>query len=178
MKLDGRGLPVKIVNHGIDVDDTGMLRSTVKDEKTVGVEWIYRMPLVRESHLCIFVYEYVQRILARFHKDDGQHLGWGKDPFPFILKPGSNELMRNEELLPKVLGCKDYKIQRNYFNELKPWLNKQGISYVDLLEEMKRHKGRYYPVNGEVHFNPAGHRFTAEQIRYSLNQKKLGGSGI
>ena len=72
--------------------------------------------------------------------------------------------------LPKVLGSNKFCIQRNYFAELKPKLDAMEVAYLDMLEKMTSIPGRYYPRNGEVHFNPEGHRFTAEQIVQFLDR--------
>lgn len=38
---------------------------------------------------------------------------------------------------------------------------------------MKVAIGEYYPKNGEVHFNPNGHFFAAEQISEYLNESGI-----
>ncbi len=35
-QVDKRGLPIKVINEDIYVDEHGIIRSKVKDEKTVG----------------------------------------------------------------------------------------------------------------------------------------------
>lgn len=71
-----------------------------------------------------------------------------------------------------VLG-KEFPIKRDYFAEINPRLDKLGIRYLDLLDRMKASGGRYYPKNGEVHFNPQGHLFAAEQLADYLDKEGL-----
>lgn len=87
----------------------------------------------------------------------------------------------DEAFLPKVFGLEKERMLINQgklkpnpriFEDLKPWLRKHKIPYVDLLEEMKRQKGEYYPAVGEVHFSPEGNRFAAALIAKKL--KELG----
>ena len=75
------------------------------------------------------------------------------------------------ELFEKLFGNKDQKIRRNFFDEIKPELDEAGIKYIDLLEAMKSTPGRYFPRNGEVHCNAAGHKFTAEAIKHYLDDE-------
>jgi hypothetical protein len=71
-----------------------------------------------------------------------------------------------EVFLKKVLGSGKFKIQRDYFEELEPVLEQKNIEYLNLLSLMRSHpEGRYYPRNGEVHFNPNGHKFTANELK-------------
>lgn len=193
IKKDQAGLPKRIINPDLYVDDFGRLRSKNEDEKTVGVGPIYKIPILRESHFAVWV----SRRINRMSKGN---CGWGKDPFPFILKSTSDpEMLVQEQLflkivkgmadiskankagflilmipinfqvdpdfLPKVLGNNSFSVKRNYFSELKPKLEALDIKYFDLLEGMQVKPGHYYPSNGEVHFNPNGHRFVAESIK-------------
>lgn len=201
--MDAQGLPNKISNPDIYVDENGIIRSKIKDEKTVGYSLIYRIPVLRESHLFILLTGRLEKIISNFrHKDN---LGWGVDPFPFILKSMSDEKMLKQEgnfkklvkgmslvaqehgarylllmipvnfqvdtnLLGKVMGSNKFDIKRNYFEELKPWLENNNIEYLDLLKAMETQKGKYYPKNGEVHFNPEGHKFTAKELKLKLDE--------
>lgn len=199
-KVDSRGLPVNISNPKIYIDQNGMIRSRIDDEKTVGQAGIYRLPILRESHLAIFLYNRIPNLLTLGNRSR-EIPGWGGDPFPYILKSKSDERMVHDEerfkklvkgmadvssehhveflllmipvnfqvdpqLLPTVVNSSKFKIQRDYFEELKPWLNQNHIAFLDLLEAMKSYpEKRYFPLNAEVHFNPNGHKFTAEQLR-------------
>ncbi len=204
-KKDQRGLPLQVSNPAIYVDGEGIIRSKNEDNKTVGSEGIYRVPLLRESHFCVFLYNHWEKMCS-YLQNQKHHTWWGEDPFPFILKKQSDAVMLKEEerfkdlvkgmaevagenhaqflllmipinfqvdpnFLKQVLGSDKFKIERNYFDELKPWLKKNNIQSLDLLPLMKgQPKERFFPKNGEVHFNPHGHRFTAEQLFISLKQ--------
>lgn len=79
------------------------------------------------------------------------------------------------EFLSTVLGSSDpdFFIRRNYFEELKPRLNAAGVLHLDLLERMKAQPGKYFPRNGEVHFNPQGCTFTARCLKKFLDNHNL-----
>jgi lysophospholipase L1-like esterase len=76
-----------------------------------------------------------------------------------------------EEFLKKVLGSSKFDIQRDYFEELEPILEQKNIEYLNLLSLMRsRPEGKYYPRNGEVHFNPNGHKFTGNELKKKLDE--------
>ncbi|MBI5056262.1 MAG: SGNH/GDSL hydrolase family protein [Nitrospirae bacterium] len=75
---------------------------------------------------------------------------------PFYFK----ELDENKEILNGTFG-----IRRDFFRELSEYLESNNIRYINLLNEMKKHpEDRYFPKNGEMHFNIKGHEFTANII--------------
>jgi lysophospholipase L1-like esterase len=82
--VDKRGLPVKLVDPEIYIDDLGRIHSRVRDEKTVGQEGVYRIPLFRQSHLFILLNRAVQR-LVRIGAGRKASGGWGTAPFDAIL---------------------------------------------------------------------------------------------
>lgn len=203
-KLDKRGLPTKIVNSKIHVDEDGIIRSAQKDQKTAGVTGIYRIPILRESHFLVFLCDRLEGLLSK-SKTDVRHRGWGEDPFPFIFKETNDAEMTYQEgrfkkvvlgmaeaaqknnsnflvlmipinfqvdeaFLSSVLGSDKFSIKRNYFEELKPWLEENNIRHLDLLKAMKASGEHYFPLNGEVHFNPQGHGFAAKKIRIELDR--------
>lgn len=108
-KLDERGLPTEIVNNDIFVDKDGTLRSKNNDEKTVGLKRVYRIPLLRESHLFVLLWDRIGRVLNPGQKIVRVNAGWGRDPFPYILKACSSEEMKDGEKVFNeiVLGMKD-----------------------------------------------------------------------
>jgi lysophospholipase L1-like esterase len=90
-------------------------------------------------------------------------------PFNFQVDP--------DAFLPKVFPQLARKIQRgrlaierNYFEDLKPKLAASGIEYLDVLELMQTTEGRFYPRNGEVHFNPKGHELVATHLFRKLTR--------
>ena len=85
IEQDVRGLPTRIVSDSIWVDDLGRIRSKVKDSKTVGTAFIYRVPILRESHLLVLLNHKINVLL-----DQLSHVGspeiqtgwWGRIRFP------------------------------------------------------------------------------------------------
>jgi len=204
---DKNGLPTKIINNSIYIDKFGRIRSKVKDNKTVGVEFVYKIPIIRESHLAIFFARIIETMTKKFEKQYANN-GWGENPFEFILEEKSNEENSKREklfqklvkgmnsvaaenqakflllmitinfqvdnsLLPKVIGNNNYSVKRNYFEEIKPILKENKIYYLDLLEEMRQNPSKYFPDNGEVHFNSKGHEFTANMLKETIDRMNL-----
>jgi lysophospholipase L1-like esterase len=71
-----------------------------------------------------------------------------------------------EERFKAVYGIDE--VRRNYFEELKPLLDREGIAYLDLFDKMKAKPGPYFFENGNVHLNPVGNRFVAENLHQRL----------
>ena len=199
-ELDAAALPRKVIDPDLWVDEFGRLRSRVRDSRTVGHEWVFRVPLLRESHSLILA----NRAVLRMLDDTYSNNGWGESPFPFVLAAETPASLRDREerffrligglhreaaardarfvllmipvnfqvdprLLPQVLGSRKFSIARNYFDEIKPRLQSLGIEFADLLQPMQEHSNeRFFPQNGEVHFNPAGHAFAAQVLRQHL----------
>jgi len=207
VELDRHGLPVRIVNPDIYIDKSGRIRSKVKDSKTVGQEFIYRIPLLRESHFFILFNRAMQKLYRISTGSNVRNNGWGDTSFDPILKTslskkhqgkdklflnlvnGIREVAKNngaeflllmipvnfqvepEEFLKKVMGSDKFDIQRDYFKELEPILEQDNIEYLNLLTLMRDHpEGKYYPRNGEVHFSPNGHKFTANELKKKLDE--------
>ena len=209
MELDNRELPIRINNPDVYADKFGRLRSRVKDSKTVGTEFVYRIPLFRESHMCILFNRVINKIIRNnsVRKESIVNNGWGDNPFELILNPklsednrgkdvlflklidGINEVAENSdakflilmipinfqvepnEFFHKVLGSNDFEIKRDYFKELEPLLEHRNIEYINLLSLMKSNPNqKYYPRNGEVHFNPNGHKFTSNALKNKLDE--------
>lgn len=63
--------------------------------------------------------------------------------------------------------------QRDFFMELEPWLREEHIPHLNLLRAMQATPGNYFPANGEVHFNPKGHEFAANQLAQMLINEHL-----
>jgi len=173
----------------------------------VGQEFVYRIPLFRESHFFILLNRAPQMLYKISTGTKVIDNGWGNDPFNRILKPslsqehqakdvlflklvnGMRELANHngarflllmipvnfqvepEEFLKKVLRSSKFDIQRDYFEELEPILEQKNIEYLNLLSLMRSHpEGKYYPRSGEVHFNPNGHKFTANELKKKLDE--------
>lgn len=226
--VNAEGLPTKIVDSNTYVDDFGRVRSRLKDNKTVGGELIYRIPLLRESHFFVAIEVMGERLIKKMLYPDmveGYSMVWyphifGKDiakklgkqpsisdldkrqsafekiisgmdavskehnakfltlmiPFNFQVDPGFLKRIIHD---PKELSAlKEGKvgITGDFYRELGATLDKRGINYLNLKELMSadKSKKRFFPTNGEVHFNPEGCKFAAEQIAdYLVSQKML-----
>ncbi|MBS0220194.1 MAG: hypothetical protein JSR91_05570 [Proteobacteria bacterium] len=69
-----------------------------------------------------------------------------------------------------TLPAKFQKADSVYYTRLVKLLQPMGIPAIDIESAMKRStQGPFFPANGEVHFNPKGHQFTAERIFAFLN---------
>lgn len=234
MGRDKKGLPIKIHDKDLYIDETGRIRSKKSDNKTVGSEFIYRIPVLRESQLLILlskkfeyykekvamrlrnrrnlslpppgasvywypqvfgasaekVYEkYNSTYLQRRSEFDQKELLFKKllegmrdltrengikfavlmIPFNFQVEPGY--FLHKVFALPdeqKAIKNGEILIEENYFDRIEEGLEKKGIKCLDLLGPMRRANGKYYPRNGEVHFNPDGHIFVAEAIKWFI----------
>ena len=103
--LNAQGLPERIENPDIYIDSLGRIRSKVPDAKTVGVNRVYRIPFLRESHLLVFLALRFDDIIWRISKREDF---WGNDPFPFILKKKNDSVndQQQELFLRLVKGMK------------------------------------------------------------------------
>jgi len=79
--LDEAALPTRISDPNIWVDEYGRARSRTDDWKTVGHEWMFGVPVLRESHLLILL----NRALLRLADTSFRNNGWGDEPFAMIL---------------------------------------------------------------------------------------------
>jgi len=70
-------------------------------------------------------------------------------------------------MVPQASSLK-LSVKRNFFEEAAPRLRNLGIDSIDLLAELKGQNGRFYPENGEVHFNAAGARAAGLAIAKKL----------
>lgn len=78
--------------------------------------------------------------------------------FALILIPLPHEV--NPAYIPQGVS-----MQRSYYDSLIPWLEGQGIAYLDLPSAMRADPGPYYPDPlTDFHMTPAGNAFTAGQL--------------
>ena len=96
--LDEMGLPRKVRVDAVTVDGAGRLRSTRKNATTVGTEGIYRVPLLRESHLAVGLGRLFDHIVTRRSK-----LAWSWDIYsaPFITRWSNSSRMSQDEIVFK-----------------------------------------------------------------------------
>lgn len=78
-------------------------------------------------------------------------------PINFMVEP---------EKLDRVLPGSRFRGRESvYYARLERLLAAKGIRVLNIESEMKRAgPGPYFPANGEVHFNPRGHAFTAGKL--------------
>lgn len=237
VEKDENGWPTKYKDPNMKVDENGIIRSNRNDNKTVGAEFIYRLPLLRESHFLIALVNkmtfYLSRLEARLNSSTLPPPGYSVVYYPQIFGSSTEAFYQKyyhqtapeviagfkakEEIFRKIVERMDQvavengakflllmipfnfevqpekfnqiifrdkeeygliktfkdKLPVDYFNLLKPTLAEKGIKYIDVLELMKTNPGHYYPDNGEVHLNPAGHIFVADQLQKYLLINKL-----
>jgi lysophospholipase L1-like esterase len=104
--LNSQGLPERIENPDIYIDSLGRIRSKVPDAKTVGVNRVYRIPFLRESHLLVL---FAQKFDDAKRWMSKQKVFWSADLFPFILKTKNDALadQQQELFLRLVKGMKN-----------------------------------------------------------------------
>lgn len=197
--LDEHGLPTRVVNPKIYIDELGRLRSLTRDNRTVGVERVYRFPWLRESHAIVRLGRSLENRMRRRAEPGLAHYGAEIGSLAFLFEPQlSKEMLEGEQLFLELVsgmsrtaanrGCAfmvmlipinyqvdesllrqwdpagNVNLHRDYFSRLRGFLDSRNVTYLDLLEAMRARPGSYYPRNGEVHFNPNGHRFAAETL--------------
>lgn len=208
--LDKDGLPRKWISKDLYVTDAGFIKNRKRGYTTVGVESIYRVPALRESHLAIVLGKTWDRFRNWFDPGDPSitrsfdHI-YGhytddflkKEAISLKLLRAMNKLSKDNgsdfmvALLPmnvmvdntkynlsatygaSTLLAKYRKADSVYYKRLAKLLQERNIPAVDIESEMKRNKQQepFFPANGEVHFNPKGHQFTAERIFAFLNAR-------
>jgi len=106
---DRRGLPIKIKNPSLWIDDNGFLRSKTKDYKTAGVAFIYRLPWVRESHFLLFSYDLLRKIKWKSSWWYGeQGAGYVLKSYPHIFKLSDKKFDLKEKAFIRLLsGMRD-----------------------------------------------------------------------
>jgi lysophospholipase L1-like esterase len=198
--LDQDGLPNRWISKDLYVSEGGFIKNNVKGLSTVGVEPIYQLPGLRESHLAILVGKALDKIVNRFenrtpigYEETSEHI-FGHYTDAFLQKEAiflnllramkklsndngskvmvallpANFMVEREKfdfLTSKWLSSKNRKSDSVYYARLAKLLEQMDIPAVDIESEMKRSKlGPFFPANGEVHFNPKGHQFTAERL--------------
>lgn len=89
IEKDARGLPVKIKDPNLRVEN-GRLRSAVKDYKTVGADWYFRVPVLRDSYVFVVAGKAANRLFLSL-------LPAEEDPLPWILREESTPKMKEHE---------------------------------------------------------------------------------
>lgn len=209
---DDKGLPGKWISSDLFVTEAGYIRNRNKGITTVGVESIYRFPVLRESHLAILIAKAWDKLIDKLENREAVLVG---EAFDHIFGHYTEEFLKKEAtflkliqamnslakehgsafavaLLPMNVMVEKDKVDLSatygvsalppqfqnaesvYYTRLGKLLQEAGIPAIDIESAMKSSKrGPYFPANGEVHFNPNGHRFTAEQILQFLKERQL-----
>jgi hypothetical protein len=181
--LDADGLPSKWLDKNIHVEPNGILRNTQIGPSTVGETVIYRLPILRDSHLCILVAKAFDQAKNKLLKIPTGYYDKSFEHIFGIYSPELDRLARSNgarfavSLLPINFMVEREKMDivlpgsqfRNsdsvYYRRLSGMLEKNGIVLVNIEDAMKQSKeGPFFPENGEVHFNRRGHAFTSEKI--------------
>jgi lysophospholipase L1-like esterase len=192
-ETDEHGLPTRTRSARLFVDDRGRIRSRDEDYKTVGVERYYRIPVLRESHLFIAVVRAVRRIVGARRKvvvEDYPHIFGLRDPsfaakeaaFFDLVQGMKRETERRAArfavlmipfnfMVEPSFGVRMFQIAPaefrmvDYYARAEQTFTGLGISSLNLQRAMLAHpQEEFFPRNGEVHFNPRGHAFTAEIV--------------
>lgn len=105
VEKDNLGLPKKIIDPNLYIDQYGRLRSKVKDQNTIGDSWIYRIPILRESHLAITSFNGFNYLISRFNFFSKNNPGWNKNPYPYILSnTDTPEMVQKEKLFLQLVN--------------------------------------------------------------------------
>jgi len=246
--LDSNGLPIRIDKNkkfGTYVDQFGRRRDDadfVMTTDTVGYEYIYKIPVLRESHFFIALGKITEKVYKYFCSKiypskaykipPGYSVAmfpqiFGDDAYRFrdkyktyyeimdqyvppleerekyfhelvlgmnkiakdinsdfiILMIPTNFQVEPEYFLPFYFKEPDenreilagtFGIKRDFFKELSQYSENNNIKYINLLNEMKKGPDKYFPRNGEMHFNIKGHEFTVNVIyKYLIDNNLL-----
>lgn len=90
--LDDRGLPTRYEIPDVYVDGAGRLRSRAGDWQSAGVDFFYRAPILRESHLFIVLGKVVDRFLLR------RRAGYAEESFAHIFGDFSADFLEKERV--------------------------------------------------------------------------------
>jgi len=113
VKQDTRGLPIKIINPNIYIDNFGRIRSRFIDIENVGQEFIYKIPFLRESHLAILSNRCINSIIYRVCIKKNRFKN--KNVFPFVFQSQSDSAMIEKEniFIKLVKGMSDVTAENN-----------------------------------------------------------------
>ncbi len=101
--LDADGLPSKWLDHNLSVQANGILRNKQVGANTVGVESIYRVPILRNSHLCIMAGRAIDFIRSRLFG----YRGFEEDALQHIFGVYTDTFLDHEQLFLKLASAMD-----------------------------------------------------------------------
>ena len=203
VERDDRGLPIKIKDNRYYVDEWGRIISLESNPYSLGFDQVYRLPILRESHAVVFLANSLESAMKKLrprqfgdyghfpfillpesdalmqHQEDlflslveGMAAVAEENDADFMVAMLPTNFQVEPDFLPLVYGAR-HRVERNYYAEIGPVFDALGINYIDILDLMTAIPGNYFPANAEVHFNPEGHRFTAEQIKSYLDERSI-----
>jgi lysophospholipase L1-like esterase len=101
--LDGDGLPSKWLDHNLSVQSNGIMRNKQVGANTVGVESIYRVPILRDSHLGIMAGRAVDFIRSRLFG----YRGFEEDALQHIFGVYDDRFLDREQRFLKLVAAMD-----------------------------------------------------------------------
>jgi hypothetical protein len=101
--LDADGLPSKWLDRNLSVEPNGILRNKLVGANTVGVESIYRVPILRDSHLCIMAGRAIDFIRSRFFG----FRGFEEDALQHIFGVYDEKFLDREQRFLRLVAAMD-----------------------------------------------------------------------
>ena len=95
-KKDKKGFPIKYSYNNIYVDNDNFLRSKKKSIHTVATETIYKIPILRESHLLIAITKIIRRLERKIVGKSTA--GWNFNNFKFIYGEYDQSFLEKEKI--------------------------------------------------------------------------------
>jgi lysophospholipase L1-like esterase len=106
--VDADGLPSKWLDADLYVQPNGILRNTQAGIATVGVQGIYRLPILRDSHVCILVGRAVDKLRFRL---SGEGEGFKEEALQHIFGVYSERFLDREARFLKLLSAMDRMVR-------------------------------------------------------------------
>jgi lysophospholipase L1-like esterase len=198
--IDVNGLPTKWINEDFKVSESGVIKNITNFNSKSALEYIYSNKYLNESHLIValgrvcdkifnknkidyvdaykFIYgDYDEKFLANekiFIKliEEMNSIITSKNAKFLVLMLPINFMVEPEKMSLFFPNTEKLKgLHSVYYNRLEKILGEKGINFLNIEKKMKEEMmGPYFPKNGEPHFNPTGHSFTAEKLHdYFVN---------
>jgi len=108
--IDGKGLPSKWLDNNLSVQPNGILHTTKVNIGTVGTQFIYRIPLLRNSHLCILIAKAADTAKNKLLNIP---VGYYSEIFEHIFGVYSPEFLEQEKRFLKLVAAMDEHAREN-----------------------------------------------------------------
>jgi lysophospholipase L1-like esterase len=114
-EIDENGLPTKITNPDIYINESGGICTKIKDTKAVEVISVYDVPVIRESHFFVLVARKIDYYIKALVFKARPRRNWDENAFPFILKDKNDPKMDGQEkaFLKIVKAMSDLAVRNN-----------------------------------------------------------------